>query len=137
MGYETFSNHMIGMQFENEEEAGVFLLRGLHATLLRKLKLKKKDVQAWFDSDDFDCGDMYSEIGVSGYRVIEACGGDLCFAYEGDARFHVPHGYLGVDFSSMKDTETKRKFISRVNKTIEKFSKQKSRATEVSFSYTC
>lgn len=135
MGYETWSNHMVAMQFVNAEHAGVYLLRGFQRTLLKKLGVTKKEVQTWLDSDDFDPGDMYSKFGCDGDDVCRACG--LSFEYEGDARSYVPHGYLGLSFSSMKDTETKRKFISRVNKTIEKFSKQKSDATEVSFSYTC
>jgi len=135
MGYETWSNHMVAMQFLDADHAGVYLLRGLHATLLKKLGVKKKEVQTWLDSDDFDPNEMYSQFGFEGDTVCEACG--LSFEYSGDARFHVPHGYLGLSFSSMKDTETKRKFVSRVNKTIEKFSKQKSDASEVSFSYTC
>ena len=129
MPYQTRSYHMIASQFYNEAHAAVHLLTNASDTILEKLNLKAEAVETFLDDGCCDPNDLEDILGVWPGDVINTFG--LGFAYEGDARFDVPHGYLGLSFTEMKDDETKKQFISRVERLV------RSDVSEVYFSYTC
>ena len=164
MGYETWGYTMIAKQFYNEWEAVCWLLKGGNQELFDAINIQDEYDSYWVEDDgeqvwkekntetlsqinwnkfleeaDEEEADEDAFRKVFGFHhssIVRKAG--LSFEYEGDARFDVPHGWLGLSLDEMGDDETKNQFKARIKEIMERYSGESVDDLDVvSFSYTC
>ena len=130
-------------EFDNIREKNHQLLtQATWKNILEKefIDITSADWKIYFEwVDELSYQETYENIekvfGFNAEEVIRKSG--LSFQYEGDARYGISHGWLGLSLDKMGDDETKNQFIGRIQEIMERYSGRSINDLKViNFSYT-